>query len=182
MRQIKSAVTHLSVVLPWRPADQCRPHPSIGDHAHPASPHSGLRAISPCPGPLSPSTLRGRRSPRQREPRGDVRVTTAYVAPAWLAMPCEIVPPSFSRRPAPRPSPRKTPDPSAARILSRLSRPRLAAPRLAAIDCGGRRTAGADGGSGEAKMPFEILILSYLPNSKRPEVICACACPRGSRH
>jgi hypothetical protein len=115
-----------------------------------------------------------RRSPRQREPIGDVRATVAYFAPSWLEMPFEIVPPSFSRRPAPRPSHRNTPDPSASRILSRTSRPRIAAPRLTALDCGvlppraggaaiatreQRPPAGADGGSGEANMPLVILLL-----------------------
>jgi hypothetical protein len=69
----------------------------------------------------------------------------------------------------------KTPDPSASRLLSRMSRLRIAVPRLAAIDCGVRPPrsggaaiaareqpppAGAGGESGEAKMPFEILILN----------------------
>ena len=36
-----------------------------------------------------------RRSPRQREPIGDVRATVAYFAPSWLEMPLEIVPPAF---------------------------------------------------------------------------------------
>ena len=110
-----------------------------------------------------------RRSPRQREPIGDVRATVAYFSPSWLEMPFEIVLPSFSRRPAPRPSHRNTPDPSASRILSRTSRPRMAAPRLPAIDCGvlppraggaaiaasaPRPPVEAGGGSGGAKMPL----------------------------
>jgi len=32
-----------------------------------------------------------RRSPRQREPIGDVRATVAYFAPSWLEMPFEEV-------------------------------------------------------------------------------------------
>jgi hypothetical protein len=59
-----------------------------------------------------------------------VRVTAAYFAPSWREMPFEIVAPSFARRPAPRPSHRTNSTPAASRLLSRLSRP-----RLAAIDC-----------------------------------------------
>ena len=121
-----------SVVPPWLPAHHCRHHPGGGDHPHPAPPPAGLRATSHCPGPLSPRDSRVRRSPRQRGPIGDVRAAAAYFAPSRCAMPFEIVPPSFSRRAAPRPSNRETPGPSASRILSRLSRLRIAAPRLAA--------------------------------------------------
>jgi hypothetical protein len=61
-----------------------------------------------------------------------------------------------------------------------MSRLRIAVPRLAAIDCGvlppraggaasaareQRPLAGVDGGSGAAKMPFEILILMYCFDS-----------------
>jgi hypothetical protein len=95
--------------------EPCDLHPRVGDHAHPASPQAGLRATSHCPGPLSPRTLRVRRSPRQREPIGDVRVTAAYFAPSWRETPFEIVPQLCP----------------ASCILGRLSRPRIAAPRLA---------------------------------------------------
>jgi hypothetical protein len=67
-------------------------------------------------------------------------------------------PPSFARRPAPRPSHRQNSDPAASRLLSRLSRPRMAAPRLAAIDCGVRPPVKAGGGSDRAN---KWLCLSY---------------------
>jgi hypothetical protein len=43
-----------------------------------------------------------------------------------------VVPPSLPEPAVPRPSQRKPPAPSASRLLSRLSRPRKAVPRLAA--------------------------------------------------
>ena len=75
-------------------------------------------------------------------------------------------PPSFSRRPAPRPSHRKLLPPQ--RHASSAACPGRALPRHAVRQstaaCGrrvlGEPPAGADGGSSEAKMPFEILILS----------------------
>ena len=64
-----------------------------------------------------------------------VPVSKAATKPRGPISP-ELLPPSFSRRLAPRPAHRKTPAPAASRLLSRLSRPRIAAPRRAARHCG----------------------------------------------
>jgi hypothetical protein len=58
---------------------------------------AGFRATS-CPCLLSPSTLRVRRHPRQREPLGNIR-EVAYCASSWLDMLFEIISPAFPDAP-----------------------------------------------------------------------------------
>jgi hypothetical protein len=57
----------------------------------------GLRSTSYCPCPPSPIDNRVRRSPRQREPIGDVRVAVVFFTPLRLAIPFEIAPSQLFR-------------------------------------------------------------------------------------
>jgi hypothetical protein len=107
-----------------------------------------------------------------RAPRGKGHAAAASLTPWRLAMPFAIASPQgFPQRAVPRSPTRQPCASSASPILSCLSRPRIAAPRLAARwgshqRCARRATAGGGGSAGdEAKCPVCCLFSQRL--SKR---------------
>ena len=76
---------------------------------------------------------------RARGLGGDVRAAAGYFTSLRLDIPFEIVPPGFPQPVVPRPSHRETPKTSPSPLLSRMSRRRSAALRLAAAGRWGRR-------------------------------------------